>query len=189
MANRTHILLLDHDEARRGTASAILDFLDEPHVALAALSEARGEPPQAVLLAADGEGFDLEAVLEALAARDPGLPVVITAVPAGGVAAGRLESMVIGTLGWPFAYARVVDALHRARVYREQYELGRARGQQHHEGRVGEQFSGLERGGHEEFLAGSGQPPMIAPPVRVAQLAPGGAVTGRVPPSDASPPG
>ena len=128
MANRTHILLLDHDEARRGTASAILDFLDEPHVALAALSEARGEPPQAVLLAADGEGFDLEAVLEALAARDPGLPVVITAVPAGGVAAGRLESMVIGTLGWPFAYARVVDALHRARVYREQYELGRARG-------------------------------------------------------------
>ena len=92
MANRTHILLLDHDEARRATASAILDFLDEPHVALAALSEAGGEPPQAVLLAADGEGFELEAVLEALAERDPGLPVVITAAPAGGVAAGRLEA-------------------------------------------------------------------------------------------------
>jgi sigma-54 specific flagellar transcriptional regulator A len=36
--------------------------------------------------------------------------------------------MLIGTLGWPFAYARLVDALHRARVYREQYELGRGRG-------------------------------------------------------------
>jgi len=128
MPNRTHILLLDHDDARRATASAILGFLDESHVALATLPAARGEPPQVVLLAADGEGFDLEATLEALAALDPGLPVVITAAPAGGTEAGRHDAMLIGTLGWPFAYARLVDALHRARVYREQYELGRGRG-------------------------------------------------------------
>jgi sigma-54 specific flagellar transcriptional regulator A len=128
MPNRTHILLLDHDAARRATASAILGFLDESHIALAALPEARGEPPQVVLLAADGEGFDLEATLEALLALDPGLPVVITAAPAGGVAAGRHEAMLIGTLDWPFAYTRLVDALHRARVYREQYALGRGRG-------------------------------------------------------------
>ena len=126
--NRTHILLLDHDDARRATASAILGFLDESHVALAALPEARGEPPQVALLAADGEGFDLEATLEALAALDPGVPVVITAAPADGVAAGRHEAMLIGTLDWPFAYTRLVDALHRARVYREQYALGRGRG-------------------------------------------------------------
>ena len=41
MPNRTHILLLDHDAARRATASAILGFLDESHVALGALPAAR----------------------------------------------------------------------------------------------------------------------------------------------------
>ena len=41
MPNRPHILLLDHDDARRATASAILGFLDESHVALAALPATR----------------------------------------------------------------------------------------------------------------------------------------------------
>jgi sigma-54 specific flagellar transcriptional regulator A len=128
MPNRPHILLLDHDDARRATASAILGFLDESHVALAALPATREEPPQVVLLAADGPDFDLEATLETLVALDPGLPVVITATPDGTVAAGRHEAMLVGSLGWPFAYPRLVDALHRARVYREQYALGRSRG-------------------------------------------------------------
>jgi sigma-54 specific flagellar transcriptional regulator A len=122
------VLLLDHDEARRSSTSAILDFLGEDHRACAAVTDAEPGAFSVALLAADREGFDLDAMLASLAARDPGLPVLLTVPPREVATAAPHGAMVIGTLGWPLRYASLVDELLRARVYREQYELGRGRG-------------------------------------------------------------
>jgi len=125
---RPPILLLDHDDARRATASAILEFLGEAHRAGASLTDAPDAAASVVLMAADGEDFDLAATLGRLAAIDPDLPVLLTAPPREGDEAAECGGMVIGTLGWPLRHSELVDELLRARIYREQHEAARGRG-------------------------------------------------------------
>ncbi|TGG95983.1 sigma-54-dependent Fis family transcriptional regulator [Natronospirillum operosum] len=60
-----------------------------------------------------------------------GLPIITLDNPiAPETLAEEHRNTVLGNLTWPTTYNRLIDAMHRCQMYREQYELGRSRQQQ-----------------------------------------------------------
>ncbi len=123
MSKPSHILILDHDAARRATTVAILDFLGERHHACATLPESLLPLPDVVLLADDAVESMLATTLDALAELRPRPAVVLTAVaPDACAGAGNRNpehALVSSVLPWPFTHGEYLEALHRARLRRE----------------------------------------------------------------------
>jgi sigma-54 dependent transcriptional regulator, flagellar regulatory protein len=135
MAARSgEVLVLESNPRRRELLGGILECLGHPCAApdggvsaqVVAACRSAGGVPEAVLMGVESAApSSLDDTLSALRAWNPGLAVVLVGTndmpPA-------LSGPVIACLDWPLQYSRVVDELHRARVYREQFELARERG-------------------------------------------------------------
>ncbi len=71
------------------------------------------------------------ALVEELFAWNRGLPIVTLGEPVNPLdLPEECRNTVLGHLNWPTTYNRLVDAMHRCQMYREQYEWGRSRQQQ-----------------------------------------------------------
>ncbi len=132
MRRELKVLIIEDDDKRRHDLAVILDFLGEHAVAANSSDwkQCAGES-----FDSDGEGvavilgdiesdFALETVLADLLAWDPGVPVLLhddrhleDSVDV------RLRRMVIGNVEMPSNYNQLMGSLHRAQLYREQYEL------------------------------------------------------------------
>ena len=121
MSEALNILVLDHDEARRSTMAAILDFLGERHLAHATLPAALTTlpDPDVVLLAADAPATVLDASLDGLAALPARPAVLLLGADRSVLPEEDSRSACCGVLDWPFTHGQYLEALHGARLWRE----------------------------------------------------------------------
>jgi len=130
------ILVLDDEETRRQELGTVLGFLGMAHSAvplrdwrerIGSGSDAPG--PEMALISPNGHAAELGELLGELREADPGLPVLLAGDPAAAAALDEsVAGMVIATLDYPLSYTRLIDEMHRARVYRDQYAVSRGRG-------------------------------------------------------------
>lgn len=139
MTEHSKILLLDDDDGSRRDLEVILRFLGESVLACSSLqrpARAAGDRSAAgrfsLVIAGHCQQIRLEQLLTELMEWDPGLPVII-------LGAGRLADLpladtfknVTAELGTPLTYQPLLDALHQAWVYRDNFnrlrELGGVR--------------------------------------------------------------
>ncbi len=122
MTQERSILILDSDASRQESVRLILEFVGDSVVA--------GDPgklPDAdtvLALLVAGEAASGKA-LAAYKAWDPAVPVLVI----DGDLSGADESTMYEPLTWPLRYNDLVDALHRAEVWRAQQDRNRERGQ------------------------------------------------------------
>ncbi len=122
MTQDRSILILDSDASRRESVRLILEFVGDP--------VASGDPKnlpdatgvQALLVAGDAASAT---ALAAYKAWDASVPVLVV----DGDLSGADESTMYEPLSWPLRYNDLVDALHRAQVWRAQQDRNRERGQ------------------------------------------------------------
>ncbi len=136
MRNEQWLLVIEDEPARQAELRIITDFLGEAAVVVAshgwreqlkAAPQAEG-PPVAVLLGSRAEGGSLPELLTQLHQWDGCVAVIdISGQAADESVPNELKRMVIAREAWPLGYNRLIDHLHRARVYRDQHE--RARGE------------------------------------------------------------
>ena len=137
MLRETKILLIEDDAERRRDLTVILNFLGEEHLA-ASSSEWRTVVAQlessrevfCVLLGTCQCKHGVIEVLKQLAAWDEYLPVVQLGDLVPPDCPEDLSSRLLATLEVPPSYNRLLDAMHRAQVYREMYNEARERGRQ-----------------------------------------------------------
>ncbi len=137
MRREIKVLIIDNDSQRRHDLKVILDFLG----AFSIEADSADWKPRAqdgftssievvaVMLGGIEQDFDLETVLADLNAWDAGVPVLM--LDDREIASAmdvQLRSMVIGHVEMPMSYNQLLDSLHRAQLYREQYENMRSRG-------------------------------------------------------------
>ncbi len=130
MTSSCRILVIDPQPARRDETATILRFLGETHEIHPQLPGAAPSDATMALVAADHAPADLDALLSELQRRDPGLPVLLLGGEELADAASAGPVNLIGRLQWPLQQQRLLDELHRARVYRDQYAASRGRVQQ-----------------------------------------------------------
>ena len=125
----TQILLIEDRKKLSHDLSIVLEFLGEQPVNVTRaywLEQGTGQSVAA-------EGFRLALIghykpalmlplLEELAARHQGLPVVLLGDQAQPTLPDHLKSVVVATLPMPLSYQPMLDALHKAQVYSEHYE-------------------------------------------------------------------
>ncbi len=128
------VLLLDDNAERRHDFGIILEFLGERPVVApcadwsAALDAEGGSAP--LLAVVDGDG-DAAAVLEGLHERVPATPVMLVGPGAPEeLLAPELRPLVISHVAGLPGYSKLLDDLHRARLYREHHQFATARGVQ-----------------------------------------------------------
>ncbi len=137
MRREIKALVIDNDSQRRHDLKVILDFLG----AFSVVADSTDWKPQAqdgftsssevvaVMLGGIEKDFELETVLADLNAWDEGIPVLILGDREIASSTDvQLRRMVIGHVEVPITYNPLLDALHRAQLYREQYENMRSRG-------------------------------------------------------------
>lgn len=131
------VLLIDDNAQRRHDMKVILDFLGEQAVAAGTADWRKavgdgGEDSNGVAAVLIGacEQQPLEKLLESLQSWDKGLPILllgddthVDALPE------PLRRAVIGTLAVPPTYNQLLDSLHRAQTYRDQFNQSRHRGE------------------------------------------------------------
>jgi len=128
----TKILLIDDDLGRRHDMAVILDFLGEHYLACdgsqwAALLDGLGSSQEllCVLLGRiDAEGGVLELVRR-LHGWDESLPVLLLGQPIPPAWSKEMRRQVLTSLQAPPCYNTLLDALHRAQVYRALPRQGR----------------------------------------------------------------
>jgi len=124
MPDNNKVLVVTQDPGRGRDLCTILEFLGEEPVAGAAPDL---EQAFSVALVCGDHRFT-ESSLEGLSHRFPELPVLLVDGPAAGELAKESAARVIARLEWPLNYAKLVDSLHRAQVYRSRFEPDGERG-------------------------------------------------------------
>ena len=131
------ILLINDNVAHRHDMAVVLAFLGEEVIGCqgAQWREAVAElqTPHQITCCLIGEvavaGGAL-ALLKELSAWDEELPVLTIGEPAHQDWPSEVRRRVLANLEMPPSYAKLVDSLHRAQVYREMYDQARERGRQ-----------------------------------------------------------
>ncbi len=135
MLRETKILLIEDNAERRRDLTVILNFLGEDHLAasstdwrtaIAALDSSR--EVFCVLLGICECKHGVVEVLKQLSTWDEYLPVVQLGDVVPLDCPEDLRSRLLATLEVPPSYNRLLDAMHRAQVYREMYDEARERG-------------------------------------------------------------
>ncbi|SFM79984.1 sigma-54 dependent transcriptional regulator [Marinobacter pelagius] len=131
MSKNNKVLVLSEDELRQHDIVTILEFVGEEQViagdeALALLADAdesQREEVGVALVSGDGRrvGENLARVCEAL----PGVPILlVNGIEPSGLS-DQCASHIIARLEWPLNYAKFVDSLYRAQIYRDQSDRSR----------------------------------------------------------------
>lgn len=126
MSRNNKVLVLSEDELRRHDLVTILEFIGEEQViagdeALAVLTTEddprRGEVGVALV---SGDGNRVAESLTGVCDSLPGVPILLVggADPAG--LSDQNASRIIARLEWPLNYAKFVDSLYRAQIFRDQ---------------------------------------------------------------------
>ena len=131
------VLLIDDNAQRRHDMKVILDFLGEQAVAAGTADWRKavgdgGEDSNGVAAVLIGacEQQPLEKLLESLQSWDKGLPILLLGDDTHADALPEpLRRAVIGTLAVPPTYNQLLDSLHRAQTYRDQFNQSRHRGE------------------------------------------------------------
>ncbi len=130
------LLLVDNDDQRRHDLSVILDFLGEDNVVVAGsdwLSKTKEQVEttgELVGILMGDVGQALNKAIEAVKDWDPGLPIILLGDhPESELLDDELRSRIIAKINFPPTYNKLLDTLHRAQMYREQYDLTRGRDQ------------------------------------------------------------
>lgn len=140
MWREVNVLVIDNNEERRKQLGNILNFLSEEfhltddqawqQVAQSITSEDESiNSPEIIGIV--GQVSDKEALLASVKEWDQSIPVIsIEDVDSELVELQEemLQRMCVGHLTWPTTYNKLMDQLHRAQIYREQFDL--RRGQQ-----------------------------------------------------------
>lgn len=130
------LLVVDDDDQRRRDIKVILDFLGEVNVTLSsdnwqerAVTELGGTEELVAVLVGSTQ-LSLARMVQAVADWNEGLPVILMSEhPEYELLDDSLRHRVIARLSMPPTYNKLLDTLHRAQMYREQYDLTRGRGQ------------------------------------------------------------
>ncbi|WP_394169512.1 sigma-54 dependent transcriptional regulator [Saccharospirillum alexandrii] len=130
------LLVVDDDDQRRRDIKVILDFLGEVNVTLSsdnwqeqAVAELGGTD-ELVAVVVGSTQLSLTRMVQAVADWDEGLPVILMSEhPEYELLDDSLRHRVIARLSMPPTYNKLLDTLHRAQMYREQFDLTRGRGQ------------------------------------------------------------
>lgn len=130
------LLVVDDDDQRRRDIKVILDFLGEVNVTLSsdnwqerAVAELGGTEELVAVLVGSTQ-LSLARMVQAVADWNEGLPVILMSEhPEYELLDDSLRHRVIARLSMPPTYNKLLDTLHRAQMYREQYDLTRGRGQ------------------------------------------------------------
>ncbi|MEP4544709.1 MAG: sigma-54-dependent Fis family transcriptional regulator [Saccharospirillum sp.] len=130
------LLVVDDDDQRRRDIKVILDFLGEVNVTLSsdnwqeqAVAELGGTD-ELVAVVVGSTQLSLARMVQAVADWDEGLPVILMSEhPEYELLDDSLRHRVIARLSMPPTYNKLLDTLHRAQMYREQFDLTRGRGQ------------------------------------------------------------
>lgn len=130
------LLVVDDDDQRRRDIKVILDFLGEVNVTLGSdnwQQEAAAElggSDELVAVVVGTTGLSLARMVQAVADWDEGLPVILMCEhPEYELLDDSLRHRIIARLSMPPTYNKLLDTLHRAQMYREQFDLTRGRGQ------------------------------------------------------------
>lgn len=130
------LLLVDNDDQRRHDLQVILDFLGEDNVVVEGsgwLDKARDQiesPSEIVGILMGDVGQALTKAVESVKEWDPGLPIILMGDhPESELLDDELRSRIIAKINFPPTYNKLLDTLHRAQMYREQYDLTRGRDQ------------------------------------------------------------
>lgn len=132
------LFLIDDDEARRHDTLVILEFLGEKaHVFSSAewvqektrlLSAMEEDQSCVVLLGLVSGTGNLQSVLDDLNAISSALPIILIGESAGALeCTASAKSQIISELPFPPSYNKLLDDLHRARAYYQQYSKQRSR--------------------------------------------------------------
>ena len=131
MSKDNKVLVLGEDELRQHDLVTILEFVGEGQVvagdeALALLAdgeESQREEVGVVLVSGNGSvvGETLARVCELL----PGVPILLVNGTDPSGLADQCASHIIARLEWPLNYAKFVDSLYRAQIYRDQADRSR----------------------------------------------------------------
>lgn len=129
------LLLIDDDAQRRRDYNVIFNFLGEASVCVSSedwRSQAEAEVEHsgelvAVMLGSSGQS--LARIVQSIIDWDEGLPIIlIFDHPEAELLDESLRRQIISKVKKP-SYNKLLDTLHRAQMYREQYDLTRGRGQ------------------------------------------------------------
>ncbi|MFA7553477.1 MAG: sigma-54 dependent transcriptional regulator [Spongiibacteraceae bacterium] len=140
MWEENNVIVIDDNAQRLHDAKVILDFLGENPVtytceawtALITSPEAKKNTRQIrTLVFGDCIGFCLEERLQEAQDWDRSCPIILIGEhDLDGVESMDLRHKVIAQLEFPPSYNKFMDSLHRAQVYREQYDINAGRAQQ-----------------------------------------------------------
>jgi len=128
MSKNNKVLVLSEDELRRHDLVTILEFVGEGQVvagdeALALLTHGDDQQRAEVGVAlVSGERSRVSEALVRVCDALPGVPIVLVngAEPSG--LSDECASHIIARLDWPLNYAKFVDSLYRAQIYRDQFD-------------------------------------------------------------------
>ncbi|BCE02471.1 sigma-54-dependent transcriptional regulator [Marinicellulosiphila megalodicopiae] len=128
------VLIIDDDETRRHDLKVILDFLGEEAVSLKSQNwlEKSKEYFQSsdeivTIMLGETQNSSIEMVKEIIQ-WDNGLPIVFLGQNQDETQFEEdYKRRIIGRIAFPPSYNKLLDTLHRAQVYREQYDLTRGR--------------------------------------------------------------
>ena len=130
------VLIVDDDQGRRHDLKVILDFLGEESVSISSqdwLIEAKrafDNSDEVVAVMVGETKASTRKVISDIIQWDNGLPVVFIGENQSDEDLEEdLKRRIIGRLALPPSYNKLLDTLHRAQVYREQYDLTRGRDQ------------------------------------------------------------
>ena len=131
------VLLIDDNAQRRHDMKVILDFLGEQALVAgsadwrkATAEGAEDSSGIAAVLIGACEHQPLEKLLESLLSWDKGLPILLLDNNADADASPEpLRRAVLGSLNVPPTYNQLLDSLHRAQTYRDQFNQNRNRGE------------------------------------------------------------
>ena len=139
MWEENNVIVIDDDEGRRHDARVILDFLGENPVIYSCKEwtellnkpEAKSNTRQVPVLIFGKCRVSLEQRLKEAQHWDSACPIIlIEDYDVEGLEDFDLRHKVIAQLEFPPSYNKFMDSLHRARVYREQYDINAGRVQQ-----------------------------------------------------------
>lgn len=141
MWQEQHVILVDNQAQRRHDFGVILEFLGEDPQSfdcmawstLTRADEARRQARQiAAVFLGDNGDRSLDKRLQEIREWDATAPVILLGdgCKESDIEDIDLRRMVIGHLESPPSYNKLLDTLHRARVYREHFDSQRGRGQQ-----------------------------------------------------------
>jgi sigma-54 specific flagellar transcriptional regulator A len=138
MRRELKVLIVEDDDQRRHDLKVIMDFLGASATVAnssdwkqrAAEGFASSSEVVAVVVGGIESDFSLETVLADLLSWDPGVPVLLRGDrQLQETADVSLRRMVIGNIEVPLNYNQLLGSLHRAQLYREQYDMIHGRDQ------------------------------------------------------------